>query len=148
MDIPTATAVITAAIAALVGFITLRQWLTDRARLKHELFDRRYQIYETIAAFPADILVAGSVQPGADIQFLRDTKLAYFAFGCDDAVKRVVDQLYKLAVDLHATQAEFPGLTGTDRTANLDRQVQIKGDLSHISQSLPSIFTKYLKLGH
>lgn len=148
MDIPTTTAIITTGIAALVGFITLRQWLTDRARLKHELFDRRYAIYETIAAFPADILVAGRVQPGADIQFLRDTKLAYFAFGCDDAVKGVVDKLYKLVVDLHATQAEFPGLTGTIRTANLDRQVQIKDELSQVSQSLPSIFTKYLKLGH
>ena len=148
MDTATATAVIATGIAALVGFITLRQWLTDRARLKHELFDRRYAIYETIAAFPADIMVAGRVQPGADIQFLRDTKLAYFAFGCDDAVKSIVDQLYKLAVDLHAAQAEFPGLSGGARTANLDRQTQIKVKLSQLAQSLPDTFTKYLKLGH
>ncbi|WP_142126307.1 hypothetical protein [Pseudoxanthomonas sp. 3HH-4] len=148
MDISTATAVITAAIAALVAFITLRQWLTDRARLKHELFDRRYVIYETISAFPANILIAGTVAPGADIEFLRETKLAYFAFGCDKAVKDVVDRLYKLAVNLHALQADFPGLTGSARTENLDRQTQIKKDLAQVSQSLPSVFTKFLRLGH
>ena len=148
MDTQSATAVTTTAIAALVALITLRQWLTDRARLKHELFDRRYAIYEKIAAFPADILLAGRVQPGADIQFLRDTKLAYFAFGCDAAVKGVVDRIYKLAVDLHATQASLPGLTGAARTANLAKEAELMDQLQRASLSLPDTFTKYLKLGH
>jgi hypothetical protein len=144
----TSLAVITTTIAALVGFITLRQWLTDRARLKHELFDRRYAIYEKIAAFPAEIMLSGTVEPGADLKFLQDTKLAYFAFGCDEAVKGVVDKLYRLAVDLHAVEAEFPGLTGKDRSKNLDKQGSIKRDLAVVLESLPGIFTKYLKLGH
>lgn len=144
----TSLAVITTAIAALVGFITLRQWLTDRARLKHELFDRRYAIYEKIAAFPAEIMLSGAVKPRADLQFLQDTKLAYFAFGCDEAVKGIVDNLYRVAIDLHAAQAEFPGLTGEDRSKNLDKQVSIKRDLAAVLESLPGIFTKYLKLAH
>lgn len=144
----TSLAVITTAIAALVGFITLRQWLTDRARLKHELFDRRYAIYEKIAAFPAEIMLSGTVKLGADLQFLQDTKLAYFAFGCDEAVKSIVGKLYRLAIDLHAAEAEFPGLTGKDRSKNLDKQVSIKRDLAAVLESLPGIFTKYLKLGH
>ena len=144
----TALAVMTTAIAALVGFITLRQWLTDRARLKHELFDRRYGIYEKIAAFPADIMISGTVKPGADVQFLQDTKLAYFAFGCDEAVKGVVDRLYQLAIDLHAAEAELPGLSGESRSKSVETQASIKRDLAAVSASLPGIFTKYLKLGH
>jgi hypothetical protein len=146
MDI--SLAVITTVIAALVGVITLRQWLTDRARLKHELFDRRYAIYEKIAALPAEIMLSGTVRRGADLQFLQDTKLAYFAFGCDEAVKGVVDKLYGLTVDLLAAETEFSRLTGEDRSRNLDEQVSIKQDIAAALGSLPGIFTKYLKLGH
>ena len=141
-------AAITTAIAALVGLITLGQWLTNRARLKHELFDRRYAIYEKIAAFPAEIMLSGTVKPGSDLRFLQDTKLAYFAFGCDEAVKAVVDKLYRLAVDLHAVEAELAGLTGDARSKNLDKQASIKRDVSAALESLPGIFTKYLKLNH
>ena len=131
-----------------MAFITVRQWLTDRARLKHELFDRRYAIYQRIEAFPAEIMLSGTVEPGADLEFLQDTKLAYFAFGCDEAVKSIVDKLYCLAVDLHAAEEELPGLTGADRSENIAQQALIKHEFAAASRTLPKIFTKYLKLGH
>jgi hypothetical protein len=34
------TTIITVIIAALVAVITWRRWITNRARLRHELFDR------------------------------------------------------------------------------------------------------------
>jgi len=144
----TATAVITAIVAVLVAIVTWRQWLTDRARLKHELFLRRYAIYEKIAAFPAEIGRSGRVEAGADIQFLKDTKQAYFVFGCDREVKNLVSSIYSHAVDLHALEAERPGLTGEARSENIQKQRQIKEWFQSTLSSLESNFEKYLRLNH
>ncbi len=46
MLIETINAIATTVIAFLVAVITWRQLSTDRSRLRHELFDRRYKIYE------------------------------------------------------------------------------------------------------
>ena len=82
-----ATTIITTMIAAMAAVITWRQWITNRARLRHELFDRRYTIYEQIGAFVATVLKMGSVEPEETFRFLRLTKQAYFAFGCDAEVQ-------------------------------------------------------------
>ena len=148
MDIATVAAVLTVVIAAMVTVITWRQWRTDQARLKHELFDRRYSIYEKIEVFPATIMTEGKVGEGADRLFLRETKLAYFAFGCDEAVKNVVNRLYSISVDLLAAEEVFKGLEGSERTANLKSKNKLKQELAQILESLPIIFTKYLRLGH
>lgn len=116
MDIANVSALLTVAIAAMVAIVTWRQWHTDRARLKQDLFDRRYVNYEKIAAFPAILMMEGRVCEGADRQFLRETKLAYFAFGCNEAVKNVVDRLYSISVNLIAAEEEFKELEGTERT--------------------------------
>lgn len=148
MDILTATTVVTSLVAVLVAIITLRQWLTDRARLKHELYVRRYEIYEKIAAFPAQIGISGRVEPGTDLQFLRDTKQAYFVFGCDRSVKELVSSIYTRAVDLHALEAELPGLDGAERSENIERQREIKEWFRSTLASLEGRFEKYLKLDH
>lgn len=148
MALQTAATAITTVIAMLVAIITWQQWITNRARLKHDLFDRRYAIYEKIAEFPANIAIAGYVPPGADIQFMKDTALFYFVFNGDEAVKRIVDRIYELAVKLHQAEVEVAELSGSPRTENFDRQTKIKFELSEISGSLPGVFAKYLKLAH
>src|SRR5437588_5180317 len=89
-----ATTVITTIIAALVAVITWQQWITNRARLRHELFDRRYKIFEQIAGFVAGVIRDGVVQPGTERDFLRQTKRAYFAFGCDETIKQLVADIH------------------------------------------------------
>ncbi len=101
-------------IAALVAVITWRQWITNRARLRHELFDRRYAIYEQIAGFVAGVLQMGAVGAGGERDFLRQTKRAYFAFGCDEAIRKLVDDIYKQAVLLQALQAKQKVLPAGD----------------------------------
>ena len=148
MNLTVASTVITAIVATLVAIISWRQWRTDRARLKHELFKLRYQIYEKIAAFPAEIGIAGRVYHGADLQFLRDTKQAYFAFGCDKIIKELVSEMYKHAVDLHALEAERPHLAAAARSENIQKQRIIKEWFQSTLASLECKFEKYLKLAH
>jgi hypothetical protein len=133
--------VVTALVAILVAIISWRQWLTDRARLKHELFLRRYDIYEEIYGFVGRILTAGRVEPGADIQFLQDTRKAYFVFGCDRAIKSLVTDIYEKAVDLYALEAERPSLADGDaRRENIIKQREIKNWFQSTLAALESKF--------
>ena len=61
------TTVITTIIAALVAVITWQQWITNQARLRHELFDRRYALFEQIAGFVAGVVQDRAVQPGTEL---------------------------------------------------------------------------------
>ena len=148
MNITAASTFVTTIVAVLVAIISWRQWRTDRARLKHELFKRRYEIYEKIAAFPAEIGIAGRVEPGADLKFLQDTKQAYFAFGCDQSIKELVSNMYRHAVDLHALEAERPRLASDARSKNIEQQRVIKDWFQSTLASLEGEFEKYLKLDH
>lgn len=76
----------------LVAIFTCGQWVTNRARLRHELFDRRYQIYEKISGFIAGVLQEGPLATDASEEFLRQTKQAYFAFGGDLDIKKLVNR--------------------------------------------------------
>ena len=148
MDVPTATAITTAAVAILVAIITWRQWITNRARLKHELFERRYLVYEKIAGFLSEVLQAGRVPTGRDYEFLRETKRAYFVFDCDTDVKNLVTEIYRHAVHLHALDAELAALGGNERTGNLGKQREIKDWFQSTLSSMEEKFEKYLRLEH
>ena len=127
MCIQSLTTILTTIIAILVAIITGGQWITNRARLRHELFDRRYAMYETIASFLAEIAIHGAVQESADRKFLIATNKAYFVFGCDKHVKDLVSKIYRLAVELDGLHRELESLpVGKQRSANVQHQTKIK----------------------
>ncbi len=148
MDIGITMTIATTTITALVAIMTWRQWVTNRARLQHELFDRRYKIYEKIAEFIAEMLRTGRVQPGRELQFLRETKHAYFAFGGDRKLKELVSAIYNHAVELHSLVSVESSLTGDELKKNVDQQRKIKDWLSQTLSDMESTFEKYFKLKH
>jgi hypothetical protein len=148
VDIPTGTAVTTALVAVIVAVITGGQWLTNRARLRHELFERRYAVYEQIAAFVAGILTSGKVPEGEPEGFSRRTKTAYFVFECDKEVKTLIAEIYQQAVKLHALDATLEGLTGDERKKNIESQRVVKTWFQETLGALETRFEKYLKLEH
>lgn len=148
MSISTATAIITAAVAVLVALITGGQWVTNRARLRHELFDRRYALYEQIAGFIAEILTSGKIPQGEPDGFLRRTKTAYFAFACDNDIKVIITEIYEKVADLQALEATLETLGGKERKKNMEDQRAVKDWLKKTQNSLEKRFEKYLKLMH
>lgn len=148
MDAQIATAIASVSVAIAVALITRRQWLTNRATLKHQLFDRRYAIYERITAFLADVLQTGQIGGGRDQQFRRETKQAYFVFSCDPEIRSLLFEIYRHAVDLHALEAERPGATGDDLHTNIREQRVIKDWFSGTLESMEGRFEKYLRLEH
>ncbi len=143
-----ATAVITTIIAALIALITWRQWITNRARLRHELFDRRYTIFEQLAGFVAGVVRDGAVDSGAVREFLHQTKRAYFAFGCDETIKQLVADIYRQAILLQVLQAKQKVLAGDAVGNNLDKQGEVLQWFNATLDSLEKRFEVYLRLEH
>ncbi len=148
MLIETINAIATTVIAFLVAVITWRQLSTDRSRLRHELFDRRYKIYEGLTGFLADTLVTGKIPPGAEIELLRQTKRAYFIFGGDAEIRSLISEIYSGAVELEGLVLMESGLYGDDLQENMQNQRRIKDQYKVTLNSMEKRFGKYLCLNH
>jgi hypothetical protein len=142
------TAFASLSVAIAVALITWRQWLTGRDSLKHELFDRRYAIYEKITGFLAGTLQDGVARPDRQQTFLQETKQAYFVFACDGEVRDLVSHIYKQAVDLHALEAERPYASGPMLVSNIEQQREIKDNFTELLASMETRFERYLRLDH
>lgn len=63
-------ALLTPVVAVVAAYVAWQQLKTNRRKLKLDLFDRRYVVFEKIGEFIGSILTSGTVQPGKEIQFL------------------------------------------------------------------------------
>ena len=133
-------------IAILGIYIAIRQWLTNKNKLKLELFDKRYRVFENIMKFIASILSSGRVEEGAAIHFLRDTKVVAFLF--DNKIKKLTDEMYTKANKLAALTRTEKTITEDKLHENLEEQDKIKQWFQEQLDGIDNVFKKYLKLKH
>lgn len=139
-------ALLTPLIAVIAVYVAWQQMQTNRRKLKLDLFEKRYVVYEKVGEFIGSILTSGRVAPGSDKQFLVDTKASGLLFGPD--ISQFVSEVYKKAVHLHALEAELEGTHGEARTSNIKAQREIKDWYSRALEGLQGRFGEYLKLQH
>ncbi len=142
------SALLTPTIAILGSIIAWQQWRTNRARLKHELFDRRYEQFSIVRDFISSIMTHGKVKPEEEHKYLAGTRGMRFIF--DKEIASYVDNtLWHLSVELHALDAELEGVpVGEERSKNVKRQREIKELLNQELKNLEERFSKYLQLQH
>lgn len=138
--------ILTVTIAAIVAIITFGQWQSARMKLRYELFEKRYGVYEKITGFLASVAITGRVEAGAEVTLLQETKRAHFLFSGDADIKQLISRIYGNAVDLWALQAELENLNGDSRSQNIQRQREIKDALESELHSAEAQFEKYLLL--
>lgn len=139
-------ALLTPVIAIVAAYVAWQQMKTNRRKLKLDLFDRRYAVFEKIGEFIGSILTSGKVQQGKEFQFLADTRAAGLLFGED--ISQFVSEIYRKAVHLHALDAELEGSAGDARTKNIQAQREIKDWYEMVLEGLQARFAEYLKLEH
>jgi hypothetical protein len=96
-------------------------------RLKHDIFDRRFKVYEATRNFLVAIFRAGTVSNEELGEFVRGKETAVFLF--DQETVDYLDDLYKQASLLHALSSQLSdgsGLPiGTERTAIANRKSEL-----------------------
>lgn len=130
---------------AIVGtVIACLQWQINRKRLKSELFPRRLELFDRISHYIADILRYGNVQQGEEMQFLRNTRNAFFIF--DKDIEEYVDKIYKKSIDLQTLCSLQKSLAGDALENNVVSQRRIKDWFVAELNGIRPKFQKYLGL--
>jgi hypothetical protein len=137
---PTLVALVTAAIAA--GLLA-RQAATARARLRLDLFDKRFLYFNDVKGFIDLVAARGRPDPDQLYGFQRRMVGVEFLFGPEAA--DLVDQVRDLGHDILKLSEEVDALpAGEERSAKLARLAKARGELDDLADELDRIFRPYL----
>ena len=92
------TALLTPMVAVLGSIIAIQQWKINKKRLNHELFDRKFLMFEATKKFINAALVDIKVKNEDRFTFFAETKGALFIF--DSEIVYYSDTVHSKAVEL------------------------------------------------
>ena len=92
------TALIPIALAALGSYIAIQQYRTNRQKLKIELFEKRYAIYDAVCEYMGAIISKRHSNENEQQQFLVETKGAAFLF--DDEIIKFIENVWQNSIDM------------------------------------------------
>lgn len=142
------SALLVPTIAIFGSLIAFMQWRINRARLKHELFDRRYQQFTEIKEFLGSIIISGKPEQKEQHKYLIGTRGIRFTYN-----KKIADYIEKniwyKAIEIDALDSELEGVpVGEERTNNVHRQSEIRQQLFREFKNLEDLLAPYLQLKH
>ena len=142
------TALLTPTVAILGALIAFRQWKLAQNKLKLDLFDRRFKVYEAARKFLSSIVTNGEITDEALHKFMYGTREAEWVLS--QAVADYIDkQLYPKAIDLQCLASELVGLgVGEERSTNVRNQAELKKWLVAQIEVLNLKFSPFLQLQH
>jgi hypothetical protein len=136
-------------VVALVGAaIAYRQWRVASLKLKFDLFDRRFAVYEAARNLLGSILTSGHAKDEEVFKFLVGTREAKWLLN-EQVANYLEKELYFKVIDLQTNQAELQGLpAGEERAALVRRQAEAKKWLMAQHEQLTTLFNPFLQLSH
>ncbi len=94
------TAALLTPVIAIVGTtIAVLQWKLNKVRLRHELFEKRYAIFEATNIYLSSLITHAAKVEKDRISFLRNTKGVFVLF--DKKIVDYLDELHKKSLQLH-----------------------------------------------
>lgn len=139
---------LTAIIAAVAVWLSYLQHKTNALRLKHELFERRFQVYTAFRSFLGGIIHEGKTSHGACLTMLRETSQAEFLFGPE--IPAYLLSAYHKGLDLvesHRKLDDAPRLpVGEERSRVAHENAEQLRWFNNQYTVLPKLFGKYLNL--
>jgi hypothetical protein len=133
----------TVVVGFVVAYIAWRQWEVARHRLRLDLFDRRYKVYDATRKFLSVILRDAGFEDAQLWEFNAGTSDAEFLF--ESSVVEYLAQIRKRAVNVITQQKVYERMpVGEERS----RHVQSEHDdllwLTHQLTDMTKVFSPYL----
>lgn len=137
-------ALLTPLIAVIAAYVAWQQWSTNRSRLKHELFDRRYELY----AHAHNVLFYVSSRDIAPAEALSDYRqtLHKSDFLLDKSLSSLLSEIIDKHSELDSLVSELAALTADKRKENIRKQREIKNWMEAQKDVLKTKFAKFLKI--
>lgn len=142
------SALLTPTVAVLGSVIAYRQWRLAQNKLKLDLFERRFSVYEAARNLLASIMTSGKAKDEEIFKFMVATREAKWVL--DAQVAEYLDkELYHRAIELQCLSSELEGVpVGEERAANVRKQSEIKKWFLAQYDVLDEHFAPFLRLGH
>lgn len=145
--IPILGPVATLIIGCGVVFIAWQQWKLAQNKLRLDLFDRRYKVYDSTRKFLAVITSEAKFDNSHLFEFYAGTSDAGFLFGSD--VVDYLAQIRKKALKMRTHQKTYEHMpVGEDRSRNVEAESKELLWISDQLTAMAKIFTPYLGLSH
>lgn len=142
------SALLVPVVAIMGAIIAYRQWRTAQNKLKLELFERRFAVFDAARKLIGSIMGSGRATDEKVFEYLTGTREAKWLLD-KDVAKYLDEELYHKVVDLQALHSELEGLpVGPERTANVQKQSELKKWIYKQYEVLDEKFSKYLQLEH
>ncbi len=141
-------ALLTPVIAFFAVYVAASQWKTARNKLRFDLFEKRYAVYEGAREFVGSIVTSGRVKDDMLYAYLVATKATKWVVA-DEIDAYLEREIYKPALELQRLAAELEGIPrGDARKRNSERQLEIKLHFNEQFGQLDRWFSAYLRLAH
>jgi hypothetical protein len=142
------SALLTPTVAVLGATIAYRQWRLAQNKLKLDLFDRRFKVYEGARDLLASIMTSGKAEDDEVFKYLLATREAKWLLS-NEVAEYLDKQLYHKVIDLQRLAAELEGIGVSEvRSKNVREQTEIKKWLMAQYNVLDRQFSLYLQLQH
>jgi hypothetical protein len=135
----------TGIVALIVAVISWRQYLVARAKLKLDLFDKRYAIFQQTWEILSEVVTRGTREKayGLATPFNNFLPQARFLFG-----KKIADYLYRASsnwTELYGLEGERVDVAGDARQRNIARAHELKvWFLKEATDGCRQMFDEYL----
>lgn len=142
------SASLTPTVAFFGIYIAFRQWKTNQNKLKYDLFDRRFSVYDAARNLIASILTFGKVKDEDLIKFLSGTREAKWLLDSDvaDYLEKI---LYHKALELQLIETNMTDIgVEVERNLLIQRKTELKKWFSHQYNVLDTKFSPFLLLKH
>ena len=120
------SALLTPIIAILALYIAYQQHKINKQRLKHELYERRLEVFKAVKVFLSEIVQKGNVSFDRCLQFNSETSDAAFLF--DDSTRAYIDKIYEKACHLGSVNEELSIGQGSPNCPEKERRGKLVAD--------------------
>lgn len=141
---PTLVAIV---VGAFASWIAAQQWRTARDKLRLDLFEKRWVIYETLNTIIANTLSRGAITLGEVDDFYRRTKGSEFLF--DRSINAYILEVRRALVQLATATSQIEDRDGGVRTDAIAEARKLKDWFEEQALHVVSAkFEKFLSFGH
>ena len=134
------TSMIPIALAILGGYIAVRQYITSKQKLKLDLFDKRFGIFQAAKTYIGQVLTSDYTDKQVQREFLIATQGARFVF--DKNIRSYIDCIWDKSMDLEEwSRDQNSSENSASRAAHLK---WFNAELSAIEER----FSPYMQLSH
>lgn len=131
-------------VSLIVGYIAWQQWQVARAKLRLDLFDRRYKVYDATRKFLAGIMSEPTFSDSQLFTFYAGTSDAEFLF--DSEVVDYLAQIRKRALDMRLHQKLYApmGVGEEQRSSHIEKEQEQLLWLTEQITAMTKTFAPYL----